>query len=140
MLTRCIEEFDLEEGQIYMCVDSQSSRFINGRVYTIGVNPSGDLGIIDESNLPNVCTYSKFKHMRNIITEPVYPNPPRLHRESIIAWANGADIEHYHDGLWYLLPNPSWGEDSQYRIKKSEKELLLDEIAVLQKRYRELDK
>lgn len=44
---------------------------------------------------------------------------PHKHAEVIKAWADGATIQKYSlvTGNWEDLPNPSWLECSQYRIK-----------------------
>lgn len=44
------------------------------------------------------------------------------HKDLIIAWANGAEIECLlNTGLWIKAPNPNWGEDCNYRIKPEPK-------------------
>ena len=61
-----------------------------------------------------------------------YPNPPHKHRDLIIAWANGAEIEWYSviASCWLYLKNPSWCETTQYRIKptKSAKDIEIEQI------------
>jgi hypothetical protein len=50
----------------------------------------------------------------------IYPNPPHKHKDLIIAWANGADIE--FDGTddgWYNVKYPSWDDTLEYRIKST---------------------
>ena len=44
---------------------------------------------------------------------------PHKHRDVIIAWANGAEIEYKEEGVWYLLPPlvPPYFEEAEYRIK-----------------------
>jgi hypothetical protein len=46
-------------------------------------------------------------------------NKPHKHAEFIKAWADGAEIERKCDltGYWFLLKNPAWCEDFEYRIK-----------------------
>ncbi len=44
---------------------------------------------------------------------------PHVHKDLIIAWANGAQIQCY-SGIketWLNLTNPTWHEDAVYRIK-----------------------
>ena len=44
------------------------------------------------------------------------------HADVIIAWANGASIEHKTSmGNWMYLENPSWSKDTEYRIKPEPK-------------------
>ena len=42
------------------------------------------------------------------------------HRESIISWANGAEIEYGHNGEWFPAKRPAWLTSSVYRIKPTE--------------------
>ena len=42
---------------------------------------------------------------------------PHKHRDVIIAWANGEEIEYKHRGEWVSAEFPSWCNDSEYRIK-----------------------
>lgn len=46
-------------------------------------------------------------------------NKPHKHKDLIIAWANGAEIEYFNDstGSWQWTDEPYWSEDTQYRIK-----------------------
>ena len=56
--------------------------------------------------------------------ETTYPNPPNKHKEFIIAWANGADIEYrsFGDtGSWSYTPHPWWSSSLEYRIKPQQK-------------------
>jgi hypothetical protein len=56
---------------------------------------------------------------------------PHVHAEIIKAWADGATIQYYNDGLkdWFDVVNnrPSWNNCHKYRVKpevKSDAELL----------------
>lgn len=42
-----------------------------------------------------------------------------IHADLIIAWANGATIEYRSDRTneWLVTTNPSWNNDSEYRVK-----------------------
>jgi hypothetical protein len=43
---------------------------------------------------------------------------PHKHRDLIIAWANGEEIQvNNGNNTWDNLQNPSWYEDTEYRIK-----------------------
>lgn len=61
-----------------------------------------------------------------------YPNPPHKHRDLIIAWANGAEIEFRSNpkNPWIPRDIPMWADSSEYRIKpaKSEAELELEKL------------
>ena len=55
-----------------------------------------------------------------------YPNPPHKHKDLIIAWANGADIEFDDSGRgWHHMNMPSWYKDGIYRIKLTQTPLQL---------------
>ena len=54
-----------------------------------------------------------------------YPNPPHKHKDVIIAWANGADIERYLGGRWNGDYDPSWSDRSEYRTKPTKTPLQL---------------
>lgn len=42
---------------------------------------------------------------------------PHVHKDLIIAWANGAKIQQSCDGEWHDIENPRWTPFTQYRIK-----------------------
>ena len=44
---------------------------------------------------------------------------PHIHRDVIIAWANGEDIEYWSDTAekWYEDNDPAWRDHMEYRIK-----------------------
>lgn len=45
-------------------------------------------------------------------------NTPHIHKDLIIAWANGAEIEYYRAGLgWEACRRPVWHAECTYRIK-----------------------
>lgn len=48
---------------------------------------------------------------------------PHKHRDLIIAWANGAEIEvrANGDGDWLSITSPTWYEAMEYRIKPEPK-------------------
>lgn len=48
---------------------------------------------------------------------------PHKHADLIHAWADGAEIEYLHEGVWWLTTTPQWHEDTQFRIKPKEKEI-----------------
>jgi hypothetical protein len=56
-----------------------------------------------------------------------YPNPPHIHKDLIIAWANGADIEvSCGDGAFYEISNPQWLDTLEYRIKSTKTSLQIE--------------
>lgn len=42
---------------------------------------------------------------------------PKKHRDLIIAWANGAEVQLLIDESWVDIDVPSWLEKQEYRIK-----------------------
>jgi hypothetical protein len=42
---------------------------------------------------------------------------PHKHRDLIIAWANGAEIQYKPQNTWIDLSSPSWNYSFEYRIK-----------------------
>ena len=69
--------------------------------------------------------------------ELAYPNPPHKHRDLIIEWANGADIQVWTDNYWLGVEIPKWYESRKYRVKpqKTERDI---EIESIQKQMDEL--
>lgn len=47
-----------------------------------------------------------------------------VHKDLIIAWANGAKIEYYCETnkQWFEINSPGWDEKTKYRIKTTEAE------------------
>ena len=43
------------------------------------------------------------------------------HADAIIAWANGAEIEFLHGGLWLKSDCPNWDSPFEFRIKPEPK-------------------
>ena len=79
-----------------------------------------------------------FTHCYIDLLELAYPNPPHKHRDLIIEWANGAEIELLSDrGGWVYAEDPCWSYDTVYRVKpqKSEHDI---EIENIQKQMDEL--
>jgi hypothetical protein len=88
--------------------------------------------------LPDACSDPRLELIVN--DEPVYPNPPQKHKDVIIEWAKGAEIEYrYQSEEWCSVSTPLWRSEMQYRvkpqtsdkearIKKLELELLVAEI------------
>lgn len=85
-------------------------------------------------------------HFELVEEKQEYPNPPHVHLDLIIAWANGAEIEFYLEAYdcWHTVANPSWDRSTSYRIKpnKSAKDVeierIQDELDKLSKRLEEL--
>ena len=50
-------------------------------------------------------------------------NKPHKHKDAIIAWANGEQIEYRNPLIpmdWELVAFPAWGENVEYRVKPKE--------------------
>lgn len=47
-------------------------------------------------------------------------NKPHVHKDVIIAWAKGAEIQTEFGGRWETCLKPSFSEDLKYRIKPDE--------------------
>lgn len=46
---------------------------------------------------------------------------PHVHADLIKAWADGAEIQFFADGKWFVSNgSPSWSENAQYRITPEE--------------------
>ena len=55
-----------------------------------------------------------------------YPNPPHIHKDLIIAWANGAVIEVGDgDGVFYETSKPEWIDTLEYRTAPTKTPLQL---------------
>ena len=54
---------------------------------------------------------------------------PHVHKDVIIAWANGAKIEAKigHEE-WVTTPHPEWYADTEYRVKPNQKEKQVKDI------------
>lgn len=74
---------------------------------------------------------------------------PHIHRDVIIAYANGFEIEYLGDcsGEWFSIEHPNFYPEDKYRIKpivtkspaQLEKEAIKEEMDKLSKRLEELD-
>jgi len=70
---------------------------------------------------------------------------PHKHRDLIIAWANGAEIEAPSSMGWFTVSSPNWYPNEKYRIKPSkpskqlEKERIQKEMEKLTKDLEALD-
>ena len=65
------------------------------------------------------CTWSGRNDKKSVIFILEDTSKHHPHRDLIIAWANGAEIE-YKDQLtefWYYAESPAWGVTTKYRIK-----------------------
>ena len=49
---------------------------------------------------------------------------PHKWAKEIKAWADGAEIEckQFPSGNWFIIENPNWNSDTEYRIKPQPKE------------------
>lgn len=69
----------------------------------------------------------------------------RPHSDTIIAWANGAEVEICSSGSWYLIPNPNFDRCCKYRIKETDPKIaeiktIREEMNKLADRLKELEK
>jgi hypothetical protein len=55
------------------------------------------------------------------------------HYEAVMAWANGAAIEHQHyvGDRWADSPNPGWFGDVKYRVKQAPKPDAVREVLLV---------
>lgn len=87
---------------------------------------------------------AQFNNLEYILNTPT----PHIHKDIIIAWANGFDIEYYGKGdVWDYISKPNFYYDKKYRIKpiinkspaQLEKEAIKEEMDKLSERLEELD-
>ena len=104
-----------EVGQEIECVCVNGCVHLTvGKKYTVIDCECGLLAVINDNGL-------KFKYISFLFRlADQYPNPPHKHKDLIIAWANGADIEHKYGDYW-RISSPKWSTSQKYRIKPSEK-------------------
>lgn len=86
--------------------------------------------------------YARLNYMGTTLT-------PHIHRDVIIAYANGFEIEYlgYCSGEWFSIEHPNFYPEEKYRIKpivtkspaQLEKEAIKEEMDKLSKRLEELD-
>ena len=60
-------------------------------------------------------------------------NQPHKHKDAIIAWANGEQIEYRNPRIqmdWEPVEFPAWGEHMEYRVKPKE-EVLRFRVALM---------
>lgn len=58
---------------------------------------------------------------------------PRKHRDLIIAWANGAEIQAKREHGWVDCSAPVWDDDIEYRIKR--KNIEVSGVIALEKEF-----
>lgn len=110
-----------EVGDVVRCIDSANYVYITtGEEYVVK-----DAG---EDWIEIVTDKGKYFCYDSKLFEPVEEpkqtaNKPHKHKDLIIAWANGAEIECYSptDNEWYGISNPDWYEHMLYRIKPEPK-------------------
>jgi hypothetical protein len=59
--------------------------------------------------------------------------PMHKHRDLIIAWANGAEIEVLDNNTWFWASTPQWDEHRQYRIMAAPKPDVVEEVYVMKR-------
>lgn len=120
-------------GDKVVCVDADRNNYIDvgGTYEVLSVTSRGDVYISNGSNTIGWYNECLFELATPKVSYPT-PNPPHKHRDLIIAWANGAEIEHFNTcyDRWQRCASPSWNSEDQYRIKpsKSEKQILKEEL------------
>lgn len=77
-----------------------------------------------------------YGHSRHASTFEIINKKHHVHHDLIIAWAKGAEIEHFSDGEWHHVSFPNWLPLKKYRIKPNNE--TLDKIAEVEKKMKEL--
>jgi hypothetical protein len=122
---------DFEGGDPWGFCDDEESSFelVEPKVHITGGGGSGGNKLFHA--LKKDCIGEIPKHLSfGCVMNPTikeYPNPPHKHKDLIIAWANGADIE--FDGTddgWYNVKYPSWDDTLEYRIKSTKTPLQIE--------------
>lgn len=57
---------------------------------------------------------------------------PHIHAEAIKAWADGAEIERFHEAQgWYRIEFPCWDTSVKYRVKEAPKPDTIMEVLIV---------
>ena len=56
---------------------------------------------------------------------------PRKHAELIKKWADGAEIQGFHQGFWIDTQFPVWSERGEYRVKPEPEPLVERECKIV---------
>ena len=117
----------IEDGETWWFCDDEESMFelVEPKVHITGGGGSGGNKLFYA--LKKDCIGEIPKHLSfGCVLNPkvtIYPNPPHTHKDLIIAWANGAEIEFYDgtdgDKEWHTIRDPSWYVNGTYRIKST---------------------
>lgn len=115
-------------GDVVMCVSIGNACYLTaGRFYNVdGVRSGGYIEVVNNNGELFPYSRDRFK-----LFDPNYPNPPHKHKDLIIAWANGAEIEVMGTtGSWCVVEDPAWRGIGKYRIKptKSAKDVQIEEL------------
>ena len=116
-----------EVGQVVECVSAYQCEYLSvGKMYKVISNEFGKLTVLNDKG-------QQFSYDRCLFKLPHnYPNPPHKHKDLIIAWANGADIQYIEcEGNWRdIVGDPLWARGLSYRIKpnKSNKDIQIEEL------------
>lgn len=103
----CDGDFDRYKGNTNPDLYDLGTVIVNGNY--LDVKWDSD----DEVTAPSLFTIRKL-----VITNT------RPHAELIKAWADGAEIQYFHNGDWRDAHNPDWVPSTQYRIKPNEIKLV----------------
>lgn len=131
------EDLDVVEGDTVVCVHVCSNLFTLHKEYVVGRRSDGKAFIRDDEG--SKCTFSYSYFVVKVDKGTKYPNPPHKHKDLIVAWLLGADIQ-YCDGesSWHDIEYPSWYEKEEYRIKPSEEITTKQEIKEIREQMEKL--
>lgn len=125
-----------EVGQLIECNSVHNVAYLTlGKKYKVIGDYYGKTIVLNDKGQNFAYERCLFKLVDN------YPNPPHIHKDLIIAWANGAEIEAPDtNGGWSVVKSPAWRGIGQYRIKptKSAKDVQIEELEAKAKEF--LDK
>lgn len=111
-------------GDKVRCIDATGScGLINvGDVHTV-INICGDMLELENNQW---CFNWRFELVEQ--PEQVVTNKPHPHKDLIIAWASGANIQFSNGGTWEDIEPPSWNVNKKYRIKPEPKPDVVKEL------------
>ncbi len=143
----CLQHMKLKGGDVLECVYASSRHFTKGKQYKVcTVNgrckiPYDDRGFCGTSDSRfKVVSAPSDQEIATPIPTKDYPNPLHKHKDVIIEWANGAEIETSADGIdWMECTRPRWNVEFHYRVANSRKQQIRKEIKALEEELASLD-